>query len=46
MNQTNFFLKLEYSTKPPEDSSADPNESKFKHTKLIGFIESRIKVLL
>lgn len=44
MNQTDYFLKFEYSTKANEAS--DPTENKLKHTKLIGFIESRIKILL
>ena len=45
LNETNYFMVLEYSTKAPSETSS-LEEAKAKHSKFIGFIESRIKNFL
>ena len=45
LNETDYFIVLEYSTKKPDETSSD-EETKTKHKKFIGFIESRIKNFL
>ena len=47
MNETNYFIVLEYSTKGPgENTNITFNEAKAKHLKFTGFVESRIKNFL
>ena len=45
LNETNYFLRLEFTTKQPAEGSTI-KEAEAKHVKVIGFIESRIKNLL
>ena len=47
MNETDYFIVLEYSTKGPgEKKDITLAEAKVKHQKFIGFIESRLKGFL
>lgn len=45
VNETNFFVLLDYRTDMPE-SGSDKEQLTTKHSKVIGFIESRIKNFL
>ena len=45
MNETNYFLRLEFKTKEPAEGST-MEEAEAKHIKVVGFIESRIKNFL
>ena len=45
LNETDYFIVLEYSMKTPAFTSSH-EEARTKHSKFIGFIESRIKNFL
>ena len=46
MNETNYFVVLEYSTDVPSNGSCDQQVLLTRHSKMTGFVESRIKHFL